>query len=348
MKPGEARSRPIHRKATLTDVARRAGVSYQTVSRVINHHPNVASGTRARVQRAIEQLDYQPNRAARNLATRRSNTIGIVSFGAQYYGPTQMVVNIEAALKGRGFALTLTTVDNTGAAEMRRAIGELTSQNLDGIVMITPTADLDVDTVVRLCRGTPFVMLDLNPSEHVHSVAIDQQHGATLATKHLLDLGHARVCHISGPLQWHDARLRRDSWLATVLGAGAQPGPSVESDWTAAGGYAAAGEHLRTGVPFSALFVANDQMALGAIRALRDAGRRVPEDVSIVGFDDVPEAAFYDPPLTTVRQDFEALGQQSIDYLTTLIDSPETPPHQRVLYPRFVVRSSTAAPADDA
>ena len=348
MKPGEASSGHIFKKPTLTDVARRAGVSYQTVSRVINQHPNVASGTRARVQHAIEQLDYQPNRAARNLATRRSNTIGIISFGAKYYGPTQMVVNIEAALKGRGYGLTLTTVENTGAQEMRRAIVELTSQNLDGIVMITPTADLDLEAVVRLCTGTPFVMMDLNPSEHVHSVAIEQGHGATMATKHLLEQGHTRVCHISGPLQWHDARLRRDAWLATLLGAGLDPGPSLDSDWTAAGGYAAARELLGTRAHFSALFVANDQMALGAIRALRDAGRRVPEDVSVVGFDDVPEAAYYDPPLTTVRQDFEALSQQSVDYLTALIKAPDTPAHQRVLYPRFVVRSSTTTPSENA
>jgi DNA-binding LacI/PurR family transcriptional regulator len=330
------------RKPTLEDVAQCAGVSYQTVSRVINQHPSVADGTRSRVQRAIAKLGYQPNRAARSLVTRRSNNIGIVSFGSRYYGPTQMLVHIEAASRARGFGLTFTSVDGHTLPELSRAIGDLTGQNLDGIVMIAPIAEVDPAEVAKLCGATPFMMIDVVPSPGVHSVAIDQVHGARLATQHLIGLGHRRVCEISGPLRWHDARLRHETWLATLGASDIVPGPCVESDWTAAGGYAAAQRLLGSGVEFTALFGGNDQMALGAIRALRDAGLRVPEDVSVVGFDDVPEAAYFDPPLTTVHQDFVALGQEAVDGLTKLIQSPTVVAQQRVLYPTFVVRASTA------
>jgi DNA-binding LacI/PurR family transcriptional regulator len=339
-----ARSVRRVKKPTLEDVARCADVSYQTVSRVINDQPSVAEATRLRVQRAIEKLDYRPNRTARSLVTRRSNAVGIVSFGAAYYGPTQMLVHIETALKGRGYSLTFTTVDGRSLAAMRHAIGAFTSQNYDGIVMITPVSGFDVASVVALCGDTPFVMIDVDPRERVHSVAIAQAHGATLAAEHLITLGHQTFCEISGPLVWHDARLRHESWLAAVGAAGFTPGPSLESDWTAAGGFAATRQLLDMGVTFTALSVGNDQMALGAIRALRDAGLRVPEDVSVVGFDDVPEAAYFDPPLTTVRQDFVALGEQTVEYLVALIAAPGVAPHQRVLYPQFVVRSSTAPP----
>ena len=332
------------KKPTLVDVARDAKVSYQTVSRVINQHPSVADATRMRVQRAVERLGYQPNRAARSLVTRRSNTIGIVSFGSRYFGPTQMLVNIEAASRRRGYGVTFTSMDGHATPDIRRAIGELTSQNLDGVVVIAPVAEVDPGTVLRLFGDTPFVMIDIIPSEGVHSVAIDQAHGARLATQHLIGLGHRRFCEISGPLRWHDAMLRHETWLATLQAGGITPGPSVESDWTAAGGHAAAQRLLGSGTAFTALFVGNDQMALGAIRALRDAGLRVPQDVSVVGFDDVPEAAFFEPPLTTVRQDFVALGEETVDYLTVVIKSPDTPPERRVLYPSFSVRSSTAGP----
>ncbi len=340
-----ARPSPKARRATLDDVAQCAGVSYQTVSRVVNEHPSVAAATRRRVLEVIDKLGYRPNRAARSLVTRRSNTIGMVSFSTKYYGPGQMVVNLETALRQRGFSLTLTTLDGPSLAEMRRAIDELTARNLDGLVIITPVAGIDFGAVAPLCGDTPFVMIDALPDERAHSVVIDQAQGAGLATEHLIGLGHRTVAEISGPLDWHDARFRHEGWLAALRGAGIGPGRSVASDWTAAGGYAAAGELLALREAFSALFVGNDQMALGAIRALRDADLRIPEDVSVVGFDDVPEAAFYDPPLTTVRQDFQALGRQSVDYLTTLIDAPDTPPHQRVLYAQLVVRASTTSAA---
>lgn len=343
-------ARPNRRtkRATLDDVAQCAGVSYQTVSRVVNDHPSVAESTRERVLQAIKELDYRPNRTARSLAMRRSNTVGVVGFDTRYFGPSQTLVNIEAVLKREGYGLAFTSIDDGTVAGVQRASSEISNQDLDGIVMIAPLAGADVQAIADVFGDTPFVMIDVNPGEAVHSVAIDQAHGVRLAVEHLVALGHRNVCEISGPLRWNDARERHETWRTTLEAAGIEPGASFESDWTAAGGFAATRRLLATRTPCTALVVGNDQMALGAIRALRDAGLRVPEDVSVVGFDDVPEAAFFDPPLTTVRQDFEALGQQCVEYLTTLIRAPETPRHQRVLYPTFVVRSSTMAPHEAA
>jgi len=342
--PTERPSRKVKR-ATLDDVAQCAGVSYQTVSRVVNGHPSVAVVTRSRVLAAIDELGYRPNRAARSLATRRSNTIGIVGFDTRYYGPAQMLVNIESVLKREGYGLAFTSIDDGTVAAVQRAISEISNQDLDGVVMIAPLAGVDVESIADLFGDMPFVMIDVKPGEAVHSVAIDQAHGVRAVVQHLVALGHRNVCEISGPLRWNDARERHETLRSTLAAAGIEPGPSIESDWTAAGGFAAAQRLLATRAPCTALVVGNDQMALGAIRALRDAGIRVPEDVSVTGFDDIPEAAYFDPPLTTVRQDFEALGQQCVEYLTNVIKAPQTPRHQRVLYPTFVVRSSTAEPS---
>ncbi len=334
------------RKSTLHDVAQRAGVSRQTVSRVVNHHPSVARATRSRVLRAIEELDYLPNRAAQSLASRRSRSIGILSLGTRYYGPAQMLAHIEAGLKARGYGLVYAAVEDEGLDAIGKQIATLRSQLIDGLVLITP-----VDTVplpdVRALLGLPYVMVDVMLGEQVPSVVINQVHGAHLAAGHLLDLGHRRICEITGPLAWFGARERHEGVTAALARAPVEPHGVAHGDWTAASGYRAARRLLHDTPGFTGLVVGNDQMALGALRALREAGLRVPQDVSVVGFDDQPEAAYFEPPLTTVRQDFEALGQQATQLLMSFLDAPEAPAQQRVLYPSLVVRRSTAAPRPD-
>ncbi len=330
------------RKPTLHDVADLAGVSYQTVSRVVNRHPSVAKPTRARVLRAIESLDYSPNRVAQSLVTRRSNSVGILSSGTQYYGPAQMLSNIEAALKAEGYGLVYAAVDDVAEDELERRIAAMRGQLVDGLVLITPIEAYRVDEIAARIH-MPFVMIDVNLGERVASVVIDQRHGGMLATSHLLELGHRRLAEISGPRRWSGAEQRHAGFLAALEAAGLTAAGFVESDWTAAGGFAAC-RRLLQGEPFTGIVVGNDQMALGALRALRVAGLAVPGDVSLVGFDDVPEAAYFDPPLTTVRQDFAALGQQAAELLLSLISTPQTPAHQRVLYPHLVVRASSAPP----
>ncbi len=329
------------RRATLHDVAQLAGVSHQTVSRVVNQHPSVAEQTRLRVLEAIRELDYAPNRVAQSLATRRSKTVGIVGYGTTHYGPSQMVAHIEADLKAKGYALVYTAVADLSADVLREQVASLRDQLVDGLVLITPAGGghlLEAGGLIRV----PFVMIDAMLGEHVPSVVIHQHHGARLATQHLVDKGHRALCEISGPLTWSGARQRHDGWLATLKDAGITPGASVEGDWTPASGYQAAKRLLGLGERFTGVFVGNDQMALGALRAFREAGLDVPGDVSVVGFDDIPEAAYFEPPLTTVRQDFTALGQQAVDLLLARMSSPDVPAQQRVLYPQLIERQSVA------
>lgn len=333
------KSNPRH--VTLNDVAQLAGVSSQTVSRVVNNHPYVSEDTRRRVQNAIRQLGYRPNRAARSLVTQRSCMLGLIGFGLVHYGPAQMFNNIERTARSKGYGVSFSTIKAVSAEELNRAVEDIGERAVDGLVFILPEQGVEYDTLVDICSGIPFVQIDSALAAESPSVVIDQYLGSQLATQHLIDLGHTQLCEISGPLTWYGAQARHHSWLNTVKHAGLTPGRSVEGDWTSRGGYKAVQRLLAEQAEFTGLVVGNDQMALGAIRALRENGLLVPDDISVVGFDDVPEAAYYEPPLTTVQQNFAALGDQGVDYLISLIEHPDTPIHQRILYPQFIQRKST-------
>lgn len=327
----------------MVDVAKQAGVSYQTVSRVVNNHPNVAPRTREKILRAIQELNYLPNVTARNLVTRRTNTVGIISYGTSFFGPGQMLTNIEASLRERGYALTISTLTELNRDGLLAAIRELRSRSVDGIVMIAPTLQADVTEIRSLGGELPIVMVDVPPGRSLPSVVIDQRKGGVLAARHLLELGHTRIAEIVGPPAWTGAALRHAGMQATMAEAGLQAAASAEGDWSASSGYEATGRLLAGGAEFSAVFVSNDQMALGAIRALRERGLSVPDDISIVGFDNLPESAYFEPPLTTVRQDFVSLGRESAEYLSDLIEERDTPRRQRVIEPELVIRLSTKA-----
>lgn len=324
------------------DVARAAGVSYQTVSRVVNEHPHVAPATRQRVMAAVERLDYRPNRAARSLVTRRTQTLGIVSFGTRHYGPAQMVGHVERAFRDRGYGITISTLESVTVAALERAVTELMHHQVDGIVMIVPIRGLDAGAVERLTGRTPFVMVDVETGSDLPSVVIDQEYGAHQAIEHLRDLGHSRIAELHGPLDWVDAHARFVGVRNALAAVGLEPVTSVGGDWSPDSGYRAMEAILDADRAPSAVFVHNDQMALGALHALRDRGVRVPDACSIVGFDDIPEAAHFAPPLTTVRQDFAALGFYSVDYLAHVLDDPTVAVHQRVIRPTLQVRATTA------
>jgi len=325
---------------TVYDVAKKAGVSYQTVSRVINGSPHVSAKTLLRVQDAIRQLEYQPNKAAQMLVTGRSYTLQIVTAGIGQYGPAQMIVGVERAAKNLGYRLLFTDTEDATPADIQLAIDNL--GHVDGTVVITPTKNPIYEDLITACKDSHYVQIGtLVGSSKAPSVVIDQMYGSQLATQHLIDLGHRQIAEISGPLDWHDAIARHQSWLAALQANHLEPVLSVLGDWTAVGGYAAAKTLLDSGVRFTGLVVGNDQMALGAIHAFREQGLKIPDDVSVIGFDDIPEATFFDPPLTTIRQDFLTLGRQSVEYLVEMIKEPETPLQQRILYPIFVQRQST-------
>lgn len=338
------------KRATLYDVAEYCGVSYQTVSRVINDSPHVAPKTRRMVEEAIKALGYQPNKAARMLATRRSSILEVITFGLDYYGPMQMIVSIEMLARTMGYQLLFSTIESylDAGGEPNNPLNVLSGLTVDGVILIAPVEGPIFDQVAGLYRGIPVVEI-VRPNTARPSVLIDQAKGAALATQHLIDQGHRRIGAIPGPQMWYDGVARHQSWQDTLAANGLQAGPVAGGDWTARSGYAAARRILEErgqgAAALTALVVGNDQMALGAIRAIRERGLRVPEDISVVGFDDIPEAEFGDPPLTTVRQDFTAMGKQAVDLLVQLIRAPDTPAHQRVIYPEFIERASTCPPA---
>lgn len=331
----------VGKKSTLHDVARRANVSYQTVSRVINDHPNVASDTRARVEDAIRELGYIPNRAAQSLVTSRSSTIGIVSYGIELYGPLQMVSNTEHALKNRGYDLIFSSVDHATANDFQKQIERLQGQLVDGLVVVTPAKVDDLRDMVAHIK-VPYVVVDVQLGSQYPTVCIDQKTGGWLATQHLIDIGHRRIAEIAGQQGWSGAEQRHQGFTDAMLAAHLDDLVFVHGDWTAASGYDATVKLLNDRPGFTALVVGNDQMAMGAIAALRDSGLAVPDDVSVVGFDDIPESAYMAPPLTTVRQDFRQLGLSGAAALLKQIESKSGVVEQKVIQPELVVRRSTA------
>jgi DNA-binding LacI/PurR family transcriptional regulator len=324
----------------MTDVARLAGVSHQTVSRVLNDHPNVKEQTRLRVRAAIAELGYRPNKAARALVTGRTQLIGVVAQNSTLYGPASLLAAFEQAAAEAGFAVSVGSVGRLDRESIAGAVERHLDQRVAGLVVIAPVASAD-EALLQMPAGVPLVTVDGDPRRARALVTVDQIAGARAATRHLLDAGHRTVWHVSGPPEWYDAAGRVDGWRRTLEAAGVEVPPVLLADWTAAAGYRA-GQMLARMPEATAVFAANDHLALGILRALSERGRRVPHDVSVIGFDDVPEAAYFTPPLTTVRPDFAALARAGLDLLLAQMDGAGAEPGQVVIAPRLIVRESVA------
>lgn len=325
------------------DVAKLAGVSYQTVSRVINDHPYVSKDTRRRVQKAIDTLGYRPNKAATKLASKSSKIIATILYGSWFPGQAEIALNVELAAKTTGFDVILINITEPHK-QLVEALENVKAWAVDGIILIVPVDGLAVEEVRKISDNTPLVQLDSPRSPEIPSVIIDEAYGTQQMVEHLIERGHTDFYEITGPLEWFSAQTRHRACRETCEAHGMAPPPFVEANWTVSGGYRAAKRILESGQPFSAIVSANDNMAFGAIRALYEAGLKVPRDVSIVGFDDIPEAAYFFPPLTTVRRNVIQFGMAGFEYLMQVMDEPDTPPEQKVLVPRLVFRESTAAP----
>lgn len=324
------------KRPTLRDVAREAGVSYQTVSRVINNNSYVSPRTRSRVQKAIDSLGFKPNRAAQILQTERSHTIEVVMF---YYGFNRFLYEMAHTSHQMGYHFVISAITED---EFTRTLASASSRFVDGLILIPLVAvNGDFEALARLTDGIPFVQVGAKLGTSIPSVMYDQAQGAKLATQHLIDLGHTRIAEITGPLRNYDAADRHEGWLATLKENGLEPGPIVNGNFDIDSGYRAMCELLDRGEHFTGVFIANDSMALGAHTAMRERGIRVPDDISMVSYDDLEESAHFSPGLTTVRQDFQLLGRLAVEYIISLIENPNTPVHQRVLQPRLVVRGST-------
>ncbi|MFI7497555.1 LacI family DNA-binding transcriptional regulator [Streptomyces sp. NPDC049687] len=330
------------RPPTMADVARLAGVSHQTVSRVLGDHPNVREETRARVRRAIEEMGYRRNSSARALVTRRTRTLGVVASDTTLYGPASTLFALEEAARAEGYLVSTVSLRELTMETLSEALDHLSEGGVEGVVAIAPQRSA-VDALAELRHPFPVVVVGSGPGVHIPSVSVDQHLGARLATRHLLSAGHHKVWHLAGPEDWQEAADRADGWRATLEAADVEPPLMLRGDWSPLSGYRA-GQELAgwVGRGLTAVFVANDQMALGVLRALREAGVRTPQDVAVVGFDDIPESEFFAPPLTTVRQDFSAVGKQGIALLLGMIEgSPSAAPPRVAIEPQLVVRAST-------
>jgi DNA-binding LacI/PurR family transcriptional regulator len=326
--------------ATLFDVAAEAGVSHQTVSRVVNGDPTVRPVTKAKVDAAVEKLSYRPSLTARALASRKTRSIGLISTGFPFYGPSSTMHGFNGAARRAGYQVSMATLDGDDARAVQQAVDAFVGQAVAAIVLIAPDAEaLDVLRSSRV--SVPLVTADSVAEDGHHVVSIDQAAGAELAVEHLASLGHRSVAHVAGPEAWMDGRDRERGWRDACERLGLETGPLLRGDWTPASGHRL-GLELAGRQDVTAVFCANDQMALGAVHAFCDAGLEVPRDVSIVGFDDVPEAAHFLPPLTTVRQDFEALGRRIMDTVEAVLAGDDEPVD--AVLPELVVRRSTAAP----
>jgi DNA-binding LacI/PurR family transcriptional regulator len=339
--PGPGR----RRRPASTDVANLAGVSQKTVSRVMNDEPYVKEEVRLRVLQAAKELGYRPNNAARALNSGRTQRIGVVSLGSALFGPASMLFELERAARSTGYSLSVITTFEGDPGGVAGAIDSLLIEGVDGIVISEP---IDEGENVRLDVDLPVLSLGRFPGLTGPRVVItgtDGSESGRLATAHLLSLGHRTVWHVAGPQRWWSARDRLDGWRDALGAAGAVEPPSIEGDWSPASGYAA-GARLARNPAVTAVFVANDDMAIGVMRALADAGRSVPDDVSVVGLDDIPVAAYQSPPLTTVRQDFSALARTGLERLVEQIEAAADEPPSTFQPPaQLVIRRSTSAPA---
>ena len=331
------------RRPSIADVARLAGVSRQTVSRVLNDKPDVNDATRARVRGIIDQLSYRPSSAARALASGRSKTLGVLALDLALYGPTSTLFAIQHAAQERGyfaFPVVLHTIDRHSVSE---AVRRLATQSVEGLVMNIPF-DPSYDPLASLPKDMQVVVIGGGPgtaqSEHVVVMDFDQELGGRLATEHLLAAGNPTVFHVAAQATRTAARSRVSGWRAALRDAGVEVMPPLSGDWSALSGYEA-GQVLARIPDIHAVFVANDQMALGVLRALHERGRRVPEDVAVVGFDDTPEAACFIPPLTTVRQDFDELGHAAVQILVDQLMAGVAGSHQVVIQPELICRQSS-------
>lgn len=327
------------RNATMFDVARLAGVSHQTVSRVLNDHPNVRESTRTRVREAVAQLRYRPNVAARMMVTRRSRTLGLVTTGSPDYGPSSTVLGFISAARRAHYTVTISTAFDADAVSLRGAVDLLLGQQVEAIVVVASRYGI-LSGTSSFEFDTPVIAVDSSALGPLPSVSIDQYAGAQIATEHLIGLGHRDIAHLAGPADSQDATERLRGWRDAMARRGLVAHPPLQGDWSPASGYRLGGEAVRSGPRFTAIFSANDQMALGCLRALREHGLTVPADVSLIGFDDIPEAEHFAPPLTTMRQDFYQLGEDIMALvLSTLAGDKPTRGPQHV--PELVVRDST-------
>ncbi len=346
-------------KVTIHEVARRAGVSTKTVSRVINQQGEISEETRAHVQAVIDEMGYRPNILARSLVSKQSNMLGVVTWGLDYYAPSRIVVGIEQRSNALGYCLFLHLISHPSDAGAERILNTLAEHRVDGIIWAIPEVGENHAWLQRapLANLPPIVFLTAQPYPDLDTIAVDNRRGGELATQHLIDQGCRRIGLISGPPGWWETQERLAGWQDALICAGLEPSARriVEGDWSVDRGQQAMQRLLEQAPEIDGVFACSDDLALGALTAATQAGRQVPNDLAIVGFDNIPQSAYFQPPLSTIDQPLSRTGRAAVDLLLERIKrrrsekgqasaAAATPPEAATalnLEPRLVIRASS-------
>jgi LacI family transcriptional regulator len=339
-----------NQQITISQVAKEAGVSSQTVSRVINNRQEITPETRRHVQDVIKRLGYRPNAIARSLSQRRSQTLGVAASGLEYYGPSHSLIGVEQGATEQGFSILLNLLHQTENENVEQIVNGLISRQVEGIIWAVPEIGSNRvwfrEIVPQL--AIPVIFLNTQSNETLHVVEINNRNGGYMATKHLLERGYRKIGLIAGPLTWWTARERRRGWQEALTAEGIPFNDSqvAEGDWSAESGERGLYELSEKFPDVQAVFACNDQMALGLMRAARKLGKRIPEDLAVLGFDDIPESAFFFPPLTTIRQNLYQLGHMAVQTFVRIREAeqkgePIIPAQTQWLQPQLVIREST-------
>ena len=342
----------MHRngRATIKEVAFAAGVSTQTVSRVINNRPDVSPETRKRVQDVIEKLGYQPSALARSLIRQRSYTLGVVTAGLKYIGPSRTLSGITSAAEGAGYSLLLKELPRFDADNIAPIFQTLLSRHVDGIIWAVPEVGENLNWINKssLDLNIPMVYITMKSREKVCVVSIDNYLGGQLAMTHLIEQGYQHIGHISGPLDWWEARERKAAWSNCLKDANLQMNEDhwAEGNWSSKSGVQAIEKLFKQYPEMDAVFAANDQMALGVMQYACRNDIRIPEDLGVVGFDDISESEFFWPPLTTIQQDQYNVGEVAVEEVIKIIESgwdehEPVRPKTIMLAPNLLVRQSS-------
>jgi LacI family transcriptional regulator len=340
----------VKKKVTIREVATAAGVSHQTVSRVINNRPDVAEETRRRVWQVIEELNYQPSAIARSLIRQRSFALGVVTAGLKYVGPSRTLNGITKQAEEMGYTLLLKELPGFYTNEIQPLLNSLLARQVDGIIWAVPEIGRNRDWLQSWPPGldVPMIFLTMQSRPDLFVVSVDNYAGGRMATEHLLEQGCKHIGHLSGPLDWWEARQRKAGWLDALYEAGREVGDHqwAPGTWSAASGEQAMRRLLDSYPEMDGLFVANDQMALGVLQVACRDGLEVAQELAVVGFDGIPEAAYYWPPLTTVYQDLRELGSTAVRELSQIVEAGHRGeagvlPKAISLDPELIVRESS-------
>lgn len=341
--PEESQFRVVNVKpVTLYDVAEYAGVSYQTVSRVVNQASHVSAKTREKVEAAMAQLNYIPNRVAQQLAGKQSLLIGVATSSLALHAPSQIVAAIKSRADQLGASVVVSMVERSSVEACKAAVHNLLAQRVSGLIINYPLDDEDAIAVEAACANVPALFLDVSDQTPINSIIFSHEDGTRLGVEHLIALGHQQIALLAGPLSSVSARLRLADWHKYLTRNQIHPIAEPEGDWSAMSGFQQTMQMLNEGIVPTAMLVANDQMALGAMRAITESGLRVGADISVVGYDDTEDSSCYIPPLTTIKQDFRLLGKTSVDRLLKLSQGQAVKSNQ--LLPVSLVKRKTTLP----